>query len=360
MKQNDGRARKDPDLTKTTATLADIADRSSVSIATVSRVLNNRPYVNEETRRAVLTAAAELGYRLAQRKTGAQTKGTVLLLIMRELKPENVAINGGWEGFNHFVDAGAYGVLKAAGLTPRTDRLQARFDDGLISPDVAGVLLIGGSVSPALLDTLKAHDVPCVAVGAHVNPNEIDSVMADVLHGTKEAVSHLAATRRRKIALINGPVDTRTSQEKYEGWRLGLALHGLEFRPDLLLPGNFTANSGHSQTHALLDQVPDVDAIIYADDFMALGGVKALNERGKNIPDDVAIIGFHDYPIALYTTPPLTSVGFDMQRMGAIAAQRLVQLLESSRAEDPWAIQVPTSLRVRASTSAGTRDSESH
>ena len=112
---------------------------------------------------------------------------------------------------------------------------------------------------------------------------------------------------------------------------------------------DFSAESGYQHTHVLLDQCPDLDAIVFADDIIALGGMRAIKEQGYRIPHDIAVTGFGDYTMTDFTDPPLTSVQFDMYRMGVIAAQRLCMLFENPD-DYPWLIRIPTSLVVRQST----------
>lgn len=196
---------------------------------------------------------------------------------------------------------------------------------------------------------LSEAKLPFVIAGAHVRPLQVNSLMADALHGIKQAVDHLNELGRSTICLVNGPSFTATSQAKYEGYRLALALNELRFNPAQCVTGDFSIASGYEKTQRLLEANPSLDAIVYGDDFMAMGGIKALNEKLRRVPADVAVIGFHDYPIAEYTSPPLTTVRFDMASMGAMAAKRLVSLLTKPD-DDAWFVQLPTSLVIRESS----------
>jgi len=332
--------------------LSDVAARSAVSISTVSRVLNNHRHVNEVTRRSVLEAAESLGYPIPRAALEHKDARDVVLLTMHVRDPQRDPAVAGWESFNHLVGQGALPVLQSAGFRPR--QLQPdgrpRSAEALFREAApAGVLIVGGSVPAELVKALVGRDVPVVIAGAHADPERCNSVMADYLQGAREAVSHLASLGRRRIALVNGPATTLTSRLKADGWRLGLAVHGAVADEARHVGGEFSAQAGHDLTIELLRRAPDTDAILYADDFTALGGIKAAGELGKTVPDDIAVVGFHNYPIAAFLSPPLTSVAFDMVRMGTIAAQRLVQLLEGGD-PTPWMVQLPTSLVVRRST----------
>jgi LacI family transcriptional regulator len=332
--------------------LSDVAARSAVSISTVSRVLNNHRHVNETTRRSVLEAAESLGYPIPRAALEPRDARDVVLLTMHVRDPQRDPAVAGWESFNHLVGQGALPVLQRAGFRPRQLEPDGRprSAEALFREAApAGVLVVGGSVPAELVRALVGRDVPVVIAGAHADPERCSSVMADYLQGARDAVSHLVSLGRRRIALVNGPATTLTSRLKADGWRLGLAVHGMVADEARHVGGEFSAQAGHDLTIELLQRAPDTDAILYADDFSALGGIKAAGELGKAVPDDVAIVGFHNYPIAAFLSPPLTSVAFDMVRMGAIAAQRLVQLLEGEDTT-PWTVQLPTCLVVRRST----------
>src|SRR5690606_7111094 len=123
-----------------------------------------------------------------------------------------------------------------------------------------------------------------------------DSVTADYAGGMQEANSHLAQTGRCCMGLINGPNVTTSSAEKYKGFRLALALHDLPFSQDQVVTAGITPDDGYAGTQQLLEQIPGIDAIAYAHDNMAMGGLAALKATGRQVPADVAVTGFHNYP----------------------------------------------------------------
>ena len=188
-----------------------------------------------------------------------------------------------------------------------------------------------------------------MVAGSRLEGLAINAVMVDVAQGIRDAVSHLIARGRQRIGLVNGPSTTMTSPEKLEGLQLTLAQHGLSFDPASVVAADFNPESGYLQTQQLLATAPDVDAILYADDSIALGGLRALRESGRRVPDDVAIVGFGDYELVRYTDPQLSSVQFDMRLIGRIAARRLCMLLDEPD-PDPWLMRVPATFIAREST----------
>jgi DNA-binding LacI/PurR family transcriptional regulator len=199
------------------------------------------------------------------------------------------------------------------------------------------------------LQSLREAGLPCVVAGSLVRPLPIDSVTADYAGGMQQAVTHLAQSGRRAIGLVNGPEVTTSSAEKYKGFRLALALHDLPFTPQQVVVANITPDDGYAGTRQLLQQMPGIDAIAFANDNMAMGGLSALKAMGRQVPGDVAVTGFHDYPVSRFTDPPLTTVNTNMHLIGTIAARRLCMLL-ADPIDEAWTILVPTELQIRGST----------
>lgn len=343
-----------------TITLNDIAQKANVSTATVSRVLNNYPYVNEQTREIVWQVADELGYSRNNNENNNQELRSILLLRMGHFAPlsfseENVGPHH--QEFLRLVQDGTRKVLPEYGYDIQVHdyhRFGQDFQTEVAhlsnNPNLAGMILLSGRVQHEFLLRLHQINMPFVIAGVCISTLPYDSIMADYVHGIGEAVSHLAATGRRKIGLVNSSAKTLTNQEKYKAFRLGLSLNNLEFRPAYVTEVNseIPMESGHIQTKKLLEQAPDLDAIMYGDDYLAVGGMRALRESGRCIPDDVAVVGFHNYEIARFTEPQLTTIHFSMRNMGATAARRLLMLLDNPDT-DPWHILIPTSLVLRDS-----------
>lgn len=333
-------------------TLKDVAERANVSSATASRVFNNHPNVNDTVRDTVRQAALDLGYTAGTSRRAEPIIETVLLMggIADSLYEDDASFIG--REFTKLVAAGAQSVLEEHGILTRVQayaadleaiRAQAR------SPGIMGLILLGGNIEH--LETarvLRQSGVPAVIAGGFPEAEGVSSVSTDYLHGMELAVNHLAQAGRRRVGLVNGPATTSTSLQKYKGLRMALALRDLPFISSFVVESAFTSSRGYASTLELLQAAPDLDAIIYADDYMAMGGLRALDEQGRRVPEDVAVVGFHDYEIADFTTPPLTTIGFDMHAMGKVAAQRVLMLKRSPHAED-WHVLLPTRLVVRTS-----------
>ena len=333
------------------ATVREIAERAHVSIATVSRVLNGSARVSEETRLIVLHAAHELGYSMTRLRTTPQVSRSVLVLTREEAaETQNGASPAGgeferrvWVGVHSYLEQrGIAARLQHSNVTPEEARLHAS-DIG-----VSGLVLLGGVRDRAFVRELQTLEIPFVIAGAHLHPIELNCVMADVGQGIRQAMQHLIACGRRRIGFVNGPSTTTTSAEKLDAYHLMVYQNGLPFEPEQVVVSDFSAESGYQQTRLLLQHNTDLDAVLFADDIIALGGMRAIREHGLQVPHDLAVIGFGDYELAQYVSPALTSVQFDMHRMGVIAARRLCMLFDEPD-DDPWLIRIPTGLIVRDS-----------
>lgn len=342
------------------ATIRDIARHASVSTATVSRVLNQYPHVNETTRSAVRQAMVELGYPLSNARREPTANRTVLL---GSRGPDDGSVSRQHDStigteFARHIFAGAQQQLAHYGINAVLQTSGAAQNQRPVDPVVVGQIVIGGKLTREQAHELQLERIPFVIAGGCLQDPRVNCVMADYVQGVEQAVAHLVHGGRRTIGLINGPDTTITSYEKYRGLRLALALHDLAFSPAQVLTGLFTPEVGYALTLRLLEQVPGIDAILYGDDYLAMGGIHALKESGRRVPDDVAVIGLHEYEIGRFADPPLTSVAFDMRGMGAIAAQRLLMLIDQPAAptalpgqpdEQPWFVSMPTTLAIRKS-----------
>lgn len=325
-------------------TLQDIARLSCVSITTVSRVLNNHPRVHEATRAHVWQIARELHYPMGKGLDRERQNRSVLVVTTTPILNEQITSN-----YEQFAFEGARSVLMREGYTVTCHHACIESRSALASNAHAGVLMLGGTINRSLLERFIRDARPLVIAGAHVKPLQVNCVLADIADGIDQAVKYLVAKGRRHIGLVNGPCTTTSSTDKYRAFRLALDLYDLYFNDAQVVSGDFTTTSGYHQTARLLAQTPDLDAIVYAGDHMALGGLKTLKDAGYRIPSDVAVVGFYDFELARFSNPPLTSIQFDIKSIGVLAAQRLLTLLEQPDGQICYTL-VPTKLVVRKSS----------
>ena len=323
-------------------TLAHVARLAGVSPATASRVLNGSARVSPTARQQVRDAVDRLGYvrhRAARSSTGRRTRSVAAVVC-----EPNVRLFA--DPFYSRVLAGASAafaerdvpMLLAAG-----DRAGA-LERYLCGGHVDGVLVMNARGRHPLTATLPAAGVPVTLVGRPLQPNTLPYVDADNRGGARRAVEHLLASGRRSIATIAGRQDMAVGTDRLAGYKESIDAAGL---PGSVAYGDFTHASGVHAMYRLLDHRPNLDAVFVASDIMAAGALHALRRAGRRVPDDVAVIGFDDLPLAQHTQPPLTTIRQPLERVGAAAAELLLSALDGT--DDNQDPVLPTTLVARAS-----------
>jgi DNA-binding LacI/PurR family transcriptional regulator len=329
-------------------TIRDVAIKANVSPSTVSRALNNFAAVDEVTRTLVWDAARSLGYSLDYlRKLPSTTRSVLMVAPIRFGNAEATLAT-----VERTLSEGIQSFFQNEQVSLQVQRLEMSAENAhshLENGSIMGVIVLGGIVSTAYVQTLQEGGLPVVVAGAPVKDHPINCVTADFSDGIVQVITHLAQTGRSRIGLVNGPAETASSTLKYHGFRLGLTLHDLTFLPERVKDGDFSPESGYVLTQELLKTCSDLDAIVYADDAMAIGGLRAIEETRRRVPDDIAITGFYNQPLAEYLDPSLTSVYFNQIETGWIAAERLHHMIVEND-ERVWRVVIPTRLVVRASS----------
>jgi DNA-binding LacI/PurR family transcriptional regulator len=329
-------------------TLAEVARVAGVSSATVSRVINGFAKVRPETRRQVEDAIVNLGYvrhRATHRNDRLRT-GSIAFVVCEE------TLRLFSDPFFGLVFGGASRVLAPSGsqiiLLIAQSARDARSLMACLNPDhVDGALVVSLHARDVL--ALDLIDVPMVSIGRPVcdDPQRYTYVDVDNQGGAEAAVRHLIRSGRTRIATIAGPKDMAPSIDRLAGYREVLTGEG-RFDPALVAHGDFGQVSGEHVTLRLLDRRPDIDAIFVASDLMAIGALRALHRTNRKVPDDVAIIGFDDSPLARTAAPSLTTVSQPVEPIGAHAARELLALI-AGNAAPPRHTVLRTRLVIRES-----------
>ncbi len=332
------------------ATSADVARRAGVSRTTVSFVLNNVPGVriSEETRQRVLQAAKELEYypNAAAQSLARQQSCTLGLVLCQP--PDRV-----------FADAFLPQVMRGIGHVTEEYgfRLLLQYVEDVTRPDayirlvrqrhIDGIILSGPRSDDEQLLRLREEEFPVVLLG-QLPGSDIPFVDVDNVGGARQATEHLIRLGYRRIACItNAPPAYTASQQRLEGYRQALEAHGLRYDPLLVRYGDFREESGYAAMTSLLD-VQRPEAVFVASDLVAFGVLEAVKLRGLRVPQDIAVVGFDDVPVARYVDPPLTTVRLPAYELGANAARLVLQLITG---EEPktTAVLLQATLVVRES-----------
>jgi LacI family transcriptional regulator len=306
-------------------TIRDVARRANVSVATVSRALNGHEHVADAVRRRVLSIADELRYSphhaarsLSSRRT--QTIGVVLPDLHGEFFSElmrgidQVAREHGL----HLLVSSYHGHPEEQGAALRA--MRGRVDGLLVMSPYAGEAdSLTGNMSTVL---------PTILINTHLPESAFGVLNIDNHGGARAMVRHLVGSGRRRIAFIAGPDNNFDAHERLRGYRDALAEALPEAKP-WVLPGAFDEASGHSAGRVLLESGQRPDAVFAANDMMALGCLFAFNQAGLRVPDDVALAGFDDIPLARYVHPALTTMRVDIASLGGRALRALLARTDS-------------------------------
>lgn len=314
-----------------TPTLEEVAALAGVGRGTVSRVINNAAGVKESTRRSVQRAIAELGYvpNLAARSLAGR-RADAVALVMTE--PDWRMF--GEPFFSEIVrsvgDALTDTKVQLLLTLVRTDAERRRFVEYARGGRVDGVMLMSVHAEDALPDMLAEVGLPTVLLGRRSGDEGVTYVDADNAGGARSAVTHLLDSGRRSVATVTGPLDMYVAQCRLRGYREALRRAGVEDRSSWIAEGDFSEDSGRRATAELLARAPEVDAVFAASDTMAAGALTALRAAGRRVPEDVAVIGFDDFPLAQHTDPKLTTVRQPLEDIGRTMVRLLLEEMEDS------------------------------
>ena len=332
------------------ATLDEVARVAGVSRATVSRVVNGSPKVSPEIRKSVERAIDRLGYvpnRAARSLVTRRSES--IAVVITEPAPRLFS-----DPFFPRIIRGVSTALAARDLQlvllmpddPREEQRTVRY---LTGGHVDGVILVSLHGDDPLPRELAARGIPIVVVGRPPLGAAVDHVDADNRGGALLATRHLIDGGRRRIATISGPSDMNVGIDRLAGYRDALTQAGLDVDQDLIVAGDFTHEGGADAMERLLAARPDIDAVFCAADLMAAGALGVLQASGRRVPEDVAIVGYDDSPIALTTRPPLTSIRQPVEEMGRELVHLLAESMER-RDRVPRQVILATELIRRASS----------
>lgn len=337
------------------ATIKDVAREAGVSTATVSRVFNDSDIVSAGTQRQVREVATRLKYwpNAVARSLITHRTHTIGVLLP-ELHGEffssvirGIDLASRREGL-HLLVSSSHADTRELIMALRSMRGRI---DGLIvmAPDV--------DAPAAILES--AGDIPIVLLDPRADVNGYDTIAIANFEGARAVVGHLIGLGHRRIATISGPQRNVDARERLGGYRAALREGGLELLPALEIAGDFRERSGYRAIAELLRLEPRPTAVFVGNDYMAVGVLRALNEAGVRVPQDLAVVGFDDIEIARYLHPPLTTVRVKTFHLGERAVRLLLRSTEALQAGNPSRHRherLTTTLVVRQSCGTALQD----
>ena len=330
------------------ATIKDVAAMAGVSTATVSRALSEPDKVTEETRERVLQAVKASGYKMntAARQFRRQRTETVLVVVPDIGNPffSNIiqSIEACAQQHNYRVVLGETDT-ESSEADSYAGYMRQRHVDGTILLTAEGI------------ENFVAKDagIPVVMACEYLAKSPCPTVRIDNVRAAEDAVNHLLEFGHKRIAYINGPASSPLSKDRLKGYRRALKSAGISVENELLTRGDYSPGSGYLCAHQLLALDHPPTAIFTASDPMAIGVMRAANERRCKIPEQLSLVGFDDIRFAEFMTPGLTTVHQPRELIGSTAMELLLQLLDGTTPQHDTVLQ--HELVIRESTAKPTR-----
>lgn len=316
-----------------TITIREIAKKAKVSIATVSRALDNKPNVKKETKQLILSIAKDLNYKpnilarnFALKKTN--TIGIILPEIADEFFPEII------RGVDEVAYSGGYHVMVASSHSKRT--MIESIINFMGKQVVDGVVLMAPEFSNSIKEIIQKSSIPLVIINGNKEKefDEYYSVGIDNFQGVYSMMEYLInSLNQRRIAFISGPPNNCDASQRRKGYLSALKDYDIKLEDEWLLQADFTIKGGEYACRRLLSLRDKPDVIFASNDMMAIGCYQAINSFRMKIPDDIGVVGFDDIFTAQYLNPRLTTVHVPISEIGKTAANLLLKQIENNVGE---------------------------
>ncbi|MFO1187326.1 MAG: LacI family DNA-binding transcriptional regulator [Alphaproteobacteria bacterium] len=341
-----GRTKGKLERLKKRPTINDIARLANVSKKTVSRVINQSPYVREATRTKISQIIDELGFEPDPQARGLALRRSFLVGLVYDNPNAQYIVN---------IQRGMLDAMRGTGfelVVHPCARGNANFladvRNFIERQKLYGVVLLPPvSENEALVKMLRSIECPYVRIACMSLDAPANMIVSRDRQGAAEAAEHFVANGHTRIGFIAGPTGYRSSTERRVGFSEALQRHGLALDPSLVVEGAYTFDSGLTAGEELCKRRPRPTAIFASNDEMAAGVYHAVRLAGLKIPDDISIIGYDDSPLALRIWPPLSTVRLPIPDMGRIAAERLLARRHEPDTLDP--VEIVPGLIVRDS-----------
>lgn len=329
-----------------TITMKDIAEIVGVTESTVSRAINNKAGVGQETREKILKVAKKHNFqpnRLAQNLAKQETNVIGLLLPdISSLFYSDVA-----RGVQDYATKRGYQVIVCN--TDADAEQEINYMNWLQSNKVAGMIFLGGGLVNNQIIKLGLTDYPIVLANRLVEEVPLPSVIVDDTSGAFKATEHLLDKGHRRIALLLGPDNSWQAQNRLQGYKRALKDSGIDYDQDLVIHKSWSREGGYQGFLELMQLEEPPRAIFAADELMAAGVVEAIKMGGYFIPQDIAVVGFDDTVVTSVIDPPLTTVTRPMHELGERSAKKLLSLINEEGFEEEIEI-LESELIIREST----------
>jgi LacI family transcriptional regulator len=326
-------------------TIKDVAREAGVSIATVSRVFNNVGPVDEETRRHVRQIARQLKYVPNALGRSLSTKRTDAIgLLLPDLFGE--FFSEVLRGSDQTAQQSHYHLVVSSS---HNNKEEIRAALTMMRGRVDGLVIMSPHIDAETLNEDLPRSLPVVLLNCYVESSGFDSLNIDNYGGAYAMVRHQLGHGHHRIAVIKGIEKNFDAAERLRGYRKALEEGGVSPDPQLEFAGNFTEASGYDAVKSILRLSTRPTAIFACNDSMAIGALSALRDHGIRVPEEIAIAGFDDIPIASYLTPTLTSVQVSIHNLGVRAIETAIHAVRNKNAHRKQQMLLHTKLSLRQS-----------
>lgn len=311
------------------STIKDVARKANVSVATVSRVLNNLPGYSEDTRKTVLQVIDELGYQPNAIARGLINKrtDTIGVLFPSVSSSFSSEILCGIEDYAHDEN---YSVVVCN--TAEDGKRTLKYLQVLREKQVDGIIFSSAVMEEEYYNALRTMDVPVVMVATQSEFDSLPYVKVDDWRAAYDATTYLIQQGHREIAMMGGyEGDLIAGKPRIEGYKQALIAHGIPVRQERIFDGGFHFGPGCKAAEQLLDTVPEVTAVFAASDEMAIALISIAAKRGISVPEQISVIGYDNLKLAEMSNPPLTTIAQPLYDMGKTATEKLVQMIHSKK-----------------------------
>lgn len=331
-----------------TTTMKDVAREAGVSINTVSRALNGKPDVNEDTKKRILEIADKLNYVPNFLAKGLVTKNTrtIGVIVSDNTDPFFATIV---KGIEDFARSKGYNIILC-----NTDEKYEREEEAvrlLREKQVDGLLITLAPAQKERADILelKRAGTPFVLLNRHMDDVMTDYVINDNVYGAYLAVSHLVKSGHKRVGYISGPSQISSVRERLEGYKKALFEDNIEFDNSLVKESNLKMEDGHRLMKEFLELENRPTAVFTYSDLLAIGALKALKEAKLKVPKDMALVGYDDIEFSSLLEVPLTTVHQPRYRIGEEGARILISRIEKKDSEGLQQIVLKPELVIRES-----------
>jgi LacI family transcriptional regulator len=323
-------------------TIGDVAAEAGVSVATVSKVINDRYGVAEGTSERVRQVIEELGYQSSLVAQSLRSRKTnVIGVLVADIEPFSAEL---LKGAARGIRGTGYELVVFSGLQRGEDRVgwERRYLSRISGTLTDGAIL----VTPSSVDV--TYGAPVVAVDHNVASTTLPTVDSDNLRGAIVATEYLLGLGHTRIGFLAGRPDLESARLRERGYREALARAGIDVDPELVRLGGYEPQTADAPARELLELANRPTAVFAANDLSAIQTMKVAASLGLRVPDDLSVIGFDNVPESALVEPPLTTIEQSIQQMGFDAVQLLLRLI-AGEAVPATQILLPTRLVVRGS-----------